>query len=320
MEIVFMAQTKKPFHEKYKKPFLVVLMIGVASALAYGLALGHKNRLFERLWFNIQAAIHAGEWEQHSLGLSDYRAVIEAKAVSGAEGLSSLTYNHDTGTLFTVSNSDDYIIELNLEGEIIRRIGLSGFFDPEALEYIGHNQYLIVEETPQKLSLIVIGADTVSISADQVETSLTIGMEPDNNKSFEGLAYDREHEVVYMAKERDPIGLYVIKGLVGREGTRPLALSISSDPASENRIFLKDLSALAYDGKRKHLLVLSHESKLLLELDSSGEPVSSMSLLKNHSGLEADFVQAEGVALGPDDALYLMGEPNLFYVFKKATK
>ncbi|MFP5340066.1 MAG: SdiA-regulated domain-containing protein, partial [Gammaproteobacteria bacterium] len=37
-------------------------------------------------------------------------------------------------------------------------------------------------------------------------------------------------------------------------------------------------------------------------------------------GLERDVPQAEGMAMGPDGTLYLVSEPNLFYVFRKPAR
>ncbi|MDC6668450.1 SdiA-regulated domain-containing protein [Leclercia adecarboxylata] len=37
-------------------------------------------------------------------------------------------------------------------------------------------------------------------------------------------------------------------------------------------------------------------------------------------GLERNVPQAEGIAMGPDGTLYLVSEPNLFYVFSKQVR
>ncbi|MGE4404443.1 SdiA-regulated domain-containing protein [Pseudomonas sp.] len=42
-----------------------------------------------------------------------------------------------------------------------------------------------------------------------------------------------------------------------------------------------------------------------------------LSLSADRHGLERDVPQAEGIALGPDGALYLASEPNLSYLFRK---
>jgi uncharacterized protein YjiK len=78
-----------------------------------------------------------------------------------------------------------------------------------------------------------------------------------------------------------------------------------------------DLSSLQYDERSGHLLALSDESRLILELDVDGRPLSTLSLSKGRQGLQKTVPQAEGIAMDDDSTMYLVSEPNLFYVFKK---
>jgi uncharacterized protein YjiK len=82
-------------------------------------------------------------------------------------------------------------------------------------------------------------------------------------------------------------------------------------------MFVTDLSSLQYDERSGHLLALSDESRLILELDVDGRPLSTMSLSKGRQGLQKTVPQAEGIAMDDDGTMYLVSEPNLFYVFKK---
>ena len=77
------------------------------------------------------------------------------------------------------------------------------------------------------------------------------------------------------------------------------------------------MSSLQYDERSGHLLALSDESRLILELDVDGRPLSTMSLSKGRQGLQKTVPQAEGIAMDDDGTMYLVSEPNLFYVFKK---
>ena len=58
-------------------------------------------------------------------------------------------------------------------------------------------------------------------------------------------------------------------------------------------------------------------ARVLLELDEKGEPVSFISLLGGQSGLESRIPRAEGVAMDEEGTIYMVSEPNLFYVFRK---
>ncbi len=86
------------------------------------------------------------------------------------------------------------------------------------------------------------------------------------------------------------------------------------------RLFVRDLSSLQFDERSGHLLALSDESRLVVELDGSGQPLSSLALDAGKHGLEQDVPQAEGIAMGPDGTLYVVSEPNLFYVFSKQAR
>ncbi|WP_206212420.1 SdiA-regulated domain-containing protein, partial [Pseudomonas viridiflava] len=98
----------------------------------------------------------------------------------------------------------------------------------------------------------------------------------------------------------------------------PLRLQVRTDPERDKRLFLTDLSSLYYDVGSQHLWALSDESKMVVELDQKGEPLSSLNLRAGNQGLKADIPQAEGMAMGSNGDLFLVSEPNLFYRFKKS--
>ena len=80
---------------------------------------------------------------------------------------------------------------------------------------------------------------------------------------------------------------------------------------------MRNLSALAVDPRTGHLLALSADSHLLLELDEKGEQVSFMTLLGGFNGLKRTIPRAEGVTMDERGTLYMVSEPNLFYRFEK---
>ena len=57
----------------------------------------------------------------------------------------------------------------------------------------------------------------------------------------------------------------------------------------------------------------------MIELDLDGRPISTLSLLRGMHGLKRSVPQAEGLAMDEQGTLYLVSEPNLFYVFAKPT-
>ncbi|HSC83142.1 MAG TPA: SdiA-regulated domain-containing protein, partial [Pseudomonas sp.] len=163
-----------------------------------------------------------------------------------------------------------------------------------------------------------LSEDTTFVdSADTEQFSLGIGR--NGNKGFEGLAYDAVNHRLFAAKERDPVQIYEIHGFPHNNPDKPFAVHVVDDPERDAGLFVRDLSSLQYDEHTNHLLALSDESSLVLELNADGRPISALSLLGGQNGLKQNVPQAEGVALDDAGTLYLVSEPNLFYVFKKNT-
>ncbi len=296
------------------KRLLGALLLGLLLLLA---AVAQEFRLFERAWFPMQEWRHRSEWRAVSIWLPDYRVVIEAQPIAGLEDdVSALTYDPDRKTLFTVTNQNAQLIELSLEGRILRRIPLQGFGDPEAIEYISRGLYVITDEREQRLIKVRLDEGSAPIEAADAE-QLTLGIGLSGNKGFEGLAYDPVGERLFVAKERDPVRIYEVQGFPHTNSERPFAVHVVDDPERDAGLFVRDLSSLDFDTRSGHLLALSDESRLVLELNADGRPISSLSLLRGRHGLKKSVPQAEGIASDEAGNIYLVSEPNLFYLFRK---
>ena len=298
---------------RFVRLFLILIALGL---LLLGWA-GQEFRLFERGWFNLKT------WWQpagQSIGLDRYRVVVEAQPVEGLDDdISALTYDPDRKTLFTVTNARSELIELSLDGRILRRVPLTGFGDPEAVEYVGPNSYVITDERQQRLIRVRLEDDTMFLDAADAE-QLSLGIGLNGNKGFEGLAYDSAGKRLFVAKERDPMLIYEVHGFPHDNPEKPYAVHVVQDRKRDSRLFVRDLSSLQFDERSGHLLALSDESRLVLELDVEGRPLSTLSLRKGFQGLRATVPQAEGIAMDEAGTIYLVSEPNLFYVFKQAAE
>ena len=295
---------------RFVRLFLVLAALGL---LLLGWA-GQEFRLFERGWFNLKTW-----WQpvERSIGLDRYRVVLEAQPIEGLDDdISALTYDPDRKTLFTVTNARSELIELSLDGRILRRVPLTGFGDPEAVEYVGPNSYVITDERQQRLIRVRLEDDTMFLDAGDAE-QLTLGIGLNGNKGFEGLAYDSAGKRLFVAKERDPMLIYEVHGFPHDNPEKPYAVHVVQDRKRDSRLFVRDLSSLQFDERSGHLLALSDESRLVLELDVQGQPLSTLSLRKGFQGLQATVPQAEGIAMDDAGTIYLVSEPNLFYVFKQ---
>ncbi|QKE65382.1 SdiA-regulated domain-containing protein [Aquipseudomonas campi] len=287
------------------------------AALLLAAVAAQYLRLFERGWFLVQEWRHAAEWREQSIWLPDYVATLQAQPIDGLDAdVSALTYDPDRRSLFTVTNKKSEIIELSLDGRVLRRVPIVGFGDPEAIEYISPGIYVVTDEREQRLFRVHLSEDTAFVDAADSE-QLSLGIGRNGNKGFEGLAYDAANQRLFAAKERDPVQIFEIHGFPHSNPDKPFAVHVVDDPERDAGLFVRDLSSLQYDERSGHLLALSDESRLVLELNVDGKPISMLSLVGGRHDLKKGVPQAEGVAMDDDGNLYVVSEPNLFYVFKK---
>ncbi|WP_426386082.1 SdiA-regulated domain-containing protein [Pseudomonas brassicacearum] len=295
------------------KPLILMLL---TLALIFLIAAGQHLRLFERAWFNVNILFKP--INEQAIALDQYQVTVEAQVIEGLnDDVSALTFDPVRKSLFTVTNQNSELIELSLDGKILRRIALIGFGDPEAVEFISEDIYVITDERQQRLIKIRLEDDTQFLDAAEAE-QMTLGVHMSGNKGFEGLAYDSVGKRLFVAKERDPMLIYEVHGFPHHNPEKSYAVHVINNPKRDAGLFVRDLSSLQYDERSGHLLALSEESRLIIELDIDGRPLSTLSLSKGRQGLQKTVPQAEGLAMDDDGNLYLVSEPNLLYVFKKS--
>ncbi|RMS17667.1 DNA-binding protein [Pseudomonas savastanoi] len=293
----------------------LVLLLALVPLIVVFVIANQRYRYVESALFDWQVF-----WQSDSLqsiGLDQYRVVTEAQVIDGLQDdVSGLSYDPDRKSLFTVTNQNPELVELSLDGRVLRRIPLVGFGDAEAVEYISPGTYVISDERRLRLIQIHVDDNTKSLDAAQAE-QLTLGITASGNKGYEGLAYDSVGKRLFVARERDPVQIIEVRGFPRTNSEAPGNLQVISNSKRDGRLSVRDLSSLQFDETSGHLLALSDESKRILELDTSGHPIGSGSLAKGAMGLSKDVPQAEGMAMDGEGALYLVSEPNLFYVFRK---
>src|SRR5690606_7217608 len=170
------------------KRFLLLLAILLALA---GLTL-HQTQLPLYLWYQWQLA--GRELPPQAVDLGRYRVDIDALVLEGVEDdLSALTYNAERDTLFALLNGDPYLLELSLDGEVLRRVHLTGLQDMEGLTHVGGNRCVVVEEQRQRLHLIELPEAATELDLSQA-AQLTVAMDEGDNKGFEGLSWDSKRQ------------------------------------------------------------------------------------------------------------------------------
>ncbi|MES2820746.1 MAG: SdiA-regulated domain-containing protein [Pseudomonadota bacterium] len=290
-------------------------MLLLVVALAYQVL---SQQLDQRLYFWLTSDSQQDKWAGHSVWLPDFEVREQALAIDGIKNnLSGLVYDSERDRLWSVVNNPPELQLLSTAGELQQRYPLSGFKDVEDITYLGDDLLLLVEERTHALVVVPLPTRPGTLHREDYR-ALTLGLEADGNAGFEGVSYDRKGDRLYVVKEHSPRKLYEIQGLrASLAGGFNLAVMDRSAWIG-NKVFATDLSAVHFDDSTGHLLLLSDESKLLMELSDEGELVSFRSLYRGFAGLEQGVPQAEGLTMDGRGNLYLVSEPNLFYRFSRA--
>ena len=263
------------------------------------------------LWHQFKNQDHQG------LNLTDYQVAIEGKKLADYKNTSGLAFNHETGTLFTVLNDQGLIVELSREGVPLREIQVHGTDDLEGISHLEKDYYVVADERESKLWLLQIKPGMRDISIKDAKL-LRFGMNERGNKNFEGVTYDSVHHRLIVVKERDPKYVMSVTGLYEPDASKQSQIEVQRmrqfDPAL--KWSLRDLSSVTYHEPTGHFFLLSDESKLLKQFNEAGQSLGSLALWKGFHGLQKSVPQAEGVSIDGEGNIYIVSEPNLFYVFK----
>lgn len=294
-------------------------MLKITAALAIAsllvvvtyVRINHLDVLWWQSW-----KLNSQSVSQQSLALGRYRADIQALPVEGVnDDLSGLTYNPETGTLFAVINGAPLLLELSVEGEVLRRIPVQGVRDMEGLTHVGGNQYVIAKERDQRLLLVTITDATRELDLSSVP-SLVVALDEPGNKAFEGVSWDQANGRLLVVRERDPLRVLAVRGFVDAVAGEALNLDITEIKSEgSSYLFMSDLSSVSVHPGSGHVLLLSDESHMVVEYDAAHTPLSLLGLWRGMSGLSKTVPQAEGMAVDDHDRIYIVSEPNLFYRF-----
>ena len=246
-----------------------------------------------------------------SRDLGKYKLTVGPVLIDGVrDNASGLAYNNSTKTLFMVLNGPPTLMEMNLAGMVKRKIELKGFDDTEGVVWIEGNTFGVVEERRRNLVILDVEPDAVSVDYNKCRKIL---VEPENygNLGLEGIGYDPVRKMFIIVKEKNPKRIYTVK-------VNPNGQEISRlwDPETD-LMGLLDLAGAEYDQATGYILIVSDESKCVVEVTNEGRELSRLSLEAGKNGLTETIPQPEGLTIDEQGNIYICSEPNIFYVFSK---
>ncbi len=249
--------------------------------------------------------------------------------------LSGVTYSPVTGTLFMITNKGPAsIYEFNVDGSYIRTINLTNWNDPEDIVHLYEDKFAIIEEKDGEVLEITIIDSNNNATINLNSATVTSLPNPDFTPyvdaqggidGIEGVSYNPATETVYCVTEI-PMQLHSFN----INDTSPnstlsttcdLSSIITNDQQAPNLFGITDLSAvhhleltkgLEYLDVDNHLLILSDESNVLIEIDENCNEYSRLQLPPSAFGIDT---QLEGVTMDDCGNIYVVGEPNHFFVY-----
>jgi uncharacterized protein YjiK len=258
-----------------------------------------------------------------SLGLSNYQVTGNyALATLGGLGLeaSAVTFARDRNSLFFVGDEGKGIVEISLAGATLGSMAFnwagtaSTNNDAEGLTYLGNGQFVVVDERPQRAYQFSYQAGgTVALGSTPYAT---ISNYAPANIGIEGISYDaRDGSFVTVKQDSDgnvARGPQEVRAgqMTFAQGGGSTSIPVLFDANLLGLASLSDVQTLSSVDRffgttaADNLLILSLDSKMLVEATRSGQIVSSMSI----AGLTNQAI--EGVTIDNLGNIYLVAEDS----------
>lgn len=232
------------------------------------------------------------------------------------QNASGLTWDKENNRLVAIVNSPPEIHFFTPDALPFKTVKLVNFSDTEAISHVSENLFAIVNERRMNIVLARIDSNTQTVDAKDLP-HIRIAGEITTNKGIEGLTYDPSTSTFFAVKEKSPKIVYQIhiKKWPGSH-SNDTEMEFNVKPAWELPLFtywLRDFSGIHLDANTGHFLILSDDSKSIVEVETDGKYVRRFSLKRL---LKTSIPQPEGIAISPDNRLYILSEPNMLYIFK----
>lgn len=263
------------------------------------------------------AALGAVTASAAPIDLANYRVTgdftLDALGGMGLEA-SAVTYARDRGTLFFVGDEGLGVVEISRTGQTLGSMSFSNWpaastnNDAEGLTYLGNGVLVVAEERLQDAFRFtyVAGGSVALANADFVSIGDTVG-----NVGTEGISVDPRNGSFVTVKQDNPQA--VLAGTLtfaAGGGTSTIGPLFNNPEAALGLASLSDVQtlspvdALAGTPEADNLLILSLDSRRLVEVTRSGQVLSSFDL----AGVTAQAI--EGLTIDEKGVIYLVAEDS----------
>jgi len=198
---------------------------------------------------------------------------------------SGLFYNSKTGSLFTVSDGNSTVYEIDLVGRIknsfeIQSTDLEGItFSPNC------DTMYVVEEKNQLVSKYLSNGTKLY--------SFPVNVATRTNNALEGIAIDQENNL-YVLNEKLPSMLLKFKN--------------KSELSRRELNYTSDCSDIFYDSKDDCLWMVSDESMKVVKMKKDGNIIAAYSI---------SFSKGEGITIYQDKIYIISDYDGTLYVYQK---
>ena len=239
-----------------------------------------------------------------------------AGGISGLEA-SAVTYAQDRNSLFFVGDEGTGVVEISLTGQTLGFMNFnwagtgSSNNDAEGLTYLGNGVLVVAEERLQNAyQFSYSNGGTVNL-ANSLYASFgpTIG-----NVGIEGISYDARNGNFVTAKQDNPAQLSIYNSVsfsnaAAADAVPSIQFSGASSVLGLNSLSdvqtLSSVNSLANTAGADNILVLSLDSRKLIEIDRQGNQKSSLDLANIFP--RNNF---EGLTIDQNGTIYLVAEQD----------
>jgi uncharacterized protein YjiK len=230
---------------------------------------------------------------------------------------SAVTYARDRSSLFFVGDEGMGVVEISLTGQTIGSMAFdwtgtgSSNNDSEGLSYLGNGKLVVVDERPQIAYQFDYAAGGSVTLNNQPWVAITGSTASVGNKGTEGISLDPRDGRFFTVKQDDPAQLRVSTlnfAVGGGTATTSTLFSGASTLFGLNSLSdvqtLSPVDALAGEAAAGNLLILSLDSRKLIEIDAAGNTLSQFDL----AGVTPQAI--EGVTVDHLGNIYLVAEDS----------